>query len=312
MRLLLTLCFGLVSLIAPAQFNSENLALEQDARVVTKYTLDKLRVYPIRANETFRSELKDVGSYNNLEKAIKGKKVKITEVSESGTVNTLYAKNVSKDPIYIMAGEVVKGGKQDRIIGQDIVLAPGESKNLAAFCVEQGRWSQKSSGSRFTGYMNVSSNSIRKQAVINKNQSAVWEEVEEVVTAYGAKSDTGAYTELENSEEYNKEIEKYLKHFSGAWRNDPTIVGVVAVTEDRIIGCDIFATHELFVNAYDNLIHAYVTEAITDGDKVTITPTKVQKYLDQFLANEADQEKKLEGKGAVFKHKGKKLHVSKF
>lgn len=312
MKAIFTICIALISLSSFAQYNLDNLELEESAETVRQYTFNKLRIYPIKANNQFRSELKDVGTYKNLEKAIAQKKVKITEVSESGTVNTLYAKNVSKDPIYIMAGEVIKGGKQDRIIGQDIVLAPGESKNLAAFCVEQGRWSQKASGSNFNGYMNVSSNSVRKEAVVNKNQSGVWDKVAKVTAANAAVSDTGAYTELENSKEYNEELEKYLKRFSAAWNNDPEVVGVVAVTGDKVIGCDIFATHDLFVNAYDNLVHAYVTEALTDGSQVTISGADVQKYLDQFLANEADQEKNLDGKGAIFKYKGKKLHLSKF
>ena len=42
-----------------------------------------------------------------------------------------------------MAGEVVKGGKQDRVIAQDVVLAPGETIDLNAFCVEKNRWVTK-------------------------------------------------------------------------------------------------------------------------------------------------------------------------
>ncbi len=61
----------------------------------------------------------------------------------NGSVNTLFAKNNSQDTIFIMAGEVVKGGKQDRVIAQDVVIAPGESLNLSAFCVEQNRWTTK-------------------------------------------------------------------------------------------------------------------------------------------------------------------------
>lgn len=58
------------------------------------------------------------------------------------------------------------GGKQDRILGDDVIIKPFEEKTVSSFCVEHGRWSQKESGDKFTGYFNVSSNSIRKAAIV--------------------------------------------------------------------------------------------------------------------------------------------------
>jgi len=310
-----TLIFSMLILFSTysfSQFNSENLSIDDDTNSNQEYSFKKIRIYPIRANDSFKNTYKDLGKYTNLEKAIKDKKIELSEVSESGSVNTLYAKNTSKDIIYIMAGEVVKGGKQDRIVGEDIVLSPGEEKNIDAFCVESGRWQQKSSGSNFTGYMNVSSNSIRKAAIVDKDQSLVWEKVGQITGSNNANSRTSAYTELENSETYKKELNEYLKKFESVWNKDANVVGIIAVTGDTVIACDIFATHDLFVNSYNNLLHSYITEALTNGKEVSISNTEVQKYLDQFLNDESSQEENLKGKGAIFKNEGKKIHVSKF
>ena len=49
--------------------------------------------------------------------------------------------NNSKRPLLLLAGEIVTGGKQDRVIGKDrIVPAESDPVDLSVFCVEPGRW----------------------------------------------------------------------------------------------------------------------------------------------------------------------------
>jgi len=297
---------------ASAQYNNDNLKMTTNEQSVERYTFEKLRIYPIRANDAFREAHRSIGDYTNLKEAIEGKDIKVSEVSESGTVNTLMAENTSTDSIYIMAGEVVKGGKQDRVIAQDIIIAPGETVNLSAFCVERGRWSHKGSGGNFDGYFNVSSKAVRKAAVLDKNQGKVWEDVAKTTASNQATSGSGTYTELANSKEYQDELKDYIKKFESAWNADSKVIGVVAVTGNEVIGCDLFATHDLFVNAYNNLLHSYITEAITNGKEVAMNHNNVQKYLDDFLADESKQDEALEGKGMIYKHGKSKLHLSKF
>lgn len=307
-----TFLICLLSLKLSAQFNSLNLKIKNDPASIQESTLKKLRLYPIYANNHFKEEFKDIEKFTSLDKAIFNNKIKLTEINQSGSVNTLLAENISKEPIYLLAGEVVKGGKQDRVIGQDMIINPGEVKNIDAFCVEHGRWQEKESGINFDGYMSISSPSVRKAALLNKNQTEVWEKVAEVTKVNQADTETGTYTELENSEYYTKELNKYMTVFNSVWNSNSNVVGVIAVTADRIIGCDIFATHDLFTNSYNNLLTSYITEAITHGDTVTISNNKVQLYLDAFLADESKQEEVLEKDGAIFKNNGKKVHLSRF
>src|SRR5262245_7593168 len=65
----------------------------------------------------------DVATFDEASKA---GVVHVAEVSQSGTVNRLRVKNRGKRPVLILAGEVVQGGKQDRILGQDTVINGGE------------------------------------------------------------------------------------------------------------------------------------------------------------------------------------------
>jgi hypothetical protein len=76
----------------------------------------------------------------------------LARVGESGSVGHVYVINNSCQPLYIMCGEVIFGGKQDRIIAQDTVI-PGEKGkkyDVSVFCVESGRWRESEAGFSFT------------------------------------------------------------------------------------------------------------------------------------------------------------------
>jgi len=233
--------------------------------------------------------------------------------SVGGNVNTLFAQNKSSDTIFIMAGEVVKGGKQDRVIGQDVVLAPGEGVDLSAFCVEKSRWTTKNNNrGEFTGYYTVSSMDIRKSVTEDKNQAEVWRKVDEHTSKNGATSDTKAYTNLANSEEYQNTVKAYLNTFEDAFKDNSRVIGVIAVTGNEIMGCDLFATHDLFIDSYVGLIHSYMSHAITQGSEVTINNDAVYAYLDSFLKSEEGQNEEIEKNGTVFEWKKRKLHITKY
>src|SRR6202166_4526760 len=60
---------------------------------------------------------------------------------DSAEVNRLVLVNNSKRPLLLLAGEIVTGGKQDRVIGMDRIVPPeSDPVDLNVFCVEPGRW----------------------------------------------------------------------------------------------------------------------------------------------------------------------------
>ena len=80
-------------------------------------------------------------TYITLDEGLKARTVQVQELKDGGSVNTLYITNRDKKPLYVMAGEVVLGGQQDRAIGKDIIVASGKTRvPVAVFCVEHGRW----------------------------------------------------------------------------------------------------------------------------------------------------------------------------
>ena len=65
-------------------------------------------------------------------------------VIETGSVNQLEIENTGAQEVFVQAGDIVKGGKQDRVLTVSLLLAPNSGKvGIAAFCVEQGRWAAR-------------------------------------------------------------------------------------------------------------------------------------------------------------------------
>lgn len=324
-----------------AQYNADNLKIREAA----SFTYKNLRLYPVFANQVFLDEHKDISKYTPLQKAVTENKITVTETGSaantnvmndnashhsrahitinqssgggSGTVNTLFIENTSNDTIMIMAGEVVKGGKQDRVLAQDMVLLPHSGrKDISVFCVEHGRWqysaeSQKANNT-FYGYSKVSTMSVRKAAVVEKDQQKVWQNVADVTAKNSVTTNSGSYTALDTSKKYNDELKAYIDFFSSKIKSESNVIGMVACTGDKVIGCDMFATPDMFKQYFDNLMSSYSTEAISNGSTATAGYQTVQTYLDNILLDESKQESEVEKNGTILKSRGKKLHLATF
>ena len=289
----------------------------QDQPTIRSLTYKNLRLYPIRAKSAFKEQTKNFERYTSLKEALEKKKIKITEKeskNEYAEVNTLYAENTSQDTLFLMAGEVIQGGKQDRVIGEDVVIPPKTTKvKLPVYCVEHGRWTaNRSSGNQFNSYFSVSGLSVRKAVDVKKDQSEVWKKVEEVNTKNKVNTSTSAYTALNTATDYVKIEKEYLTALQPKLAAEKDIIGVIVASGDKVIGCEIFATQQLFQKAADNLLRSYIHEAVTNGKPVTISSNAVKTYMDDLLVDQRSQEKKINSKGKMFVSEGKKLHIATY
>ena len=77
----------------------------------------------------------------SLEEAMAKQAVK---VHETGNVNELQIENLSAAEVFVQAGDIVKGGQQDRVLSVSLILPPKSGRiPIASFCVEQGRWAAR-------------------------------------------------------------------------------------------------------------------------------------------------------------------------
>src|SRR6202140_451090 len=105
-----------------------------------------------------------------------GRPVAVPQYNSGASVSQLVLINRSKRPLLLLAGELVSGGKQDRIIGKDRIVPVGsEPLPLDVFCVEHGRWTGASS--QFIASKTIVHPSVREQAAVAQDQGEVWDAV---------------------------------------------------------------------------------------------------------------------------------------
>lgn len=285
-----------------------------------------LRLYPIRAKENLLQQKNEYGNFVSLEDALKTEKIIISEKSISGQdadeVNKLFVENNSADTVILLAGEVVKGGKQDRTLANDIVLPPRSGKtDLDVFCVEHGRWSEKDQNraankpmeeKKFKQTTAFVKPSVRKNATVSKEQSKVWQEVDLTNAKANNGNATSAYTNFDNNQQHLNKEKEYVNFFKTNMPVDDRIVGVIAVSGNKVIGCDIFATPRLFQDAWPKLLSSFINEAMYDGSVVNITSSAVKMYTDRLLNDEQQQERYLQQNGKLFKHKDRIMHMAAY
>jgi hypothetical protein len=294
-----------------AQYNTTNLKV--DAAAPDKpLVLDHLGIYPVIANEAFLRAFAQLERSTPMKRALGEGQLTLTEKSGGAEVNKLMATNAGKDTIYLMQGEVVSGGKQDRVLAQDMLLAPGQTIDVAAFCVEQGRWDAGGEKRAFATTTGVSAKEVRKAAAKDKDQQAVWRNVEVYLEENAVKAPTGTLNALQHDSTFNRSVARYRAHFADAFAGRTDVVGVVAVSGGQVIGCDLFATPALFQGAFEGLLTAYITEAITRGGPVKLGPAEASTFLQRLLADEDGLEQRLKDRGTVFRSKGRTLRVSYF
>ncbi len=318
---------------APGDTTTGELRLDE-----TPVTFQHLQLYAVRRNLT--TTIAHDANYKTLKEALDSK---VVVVSESGAtnqnssrnglnttpttdnvvmeenqigggerVNTLQVENLSNDTIFLMAGELVKGGKQDRVIAKDMLLPPKSGKrDLPVFCVEHGRWTYHADGvnNSFDGYSNVVSNTVRDAVVNGQDQGKVWSEVDNVTKANGAVTETSTYNGLEASGDFQKKSQPYLDFYKDKFKNNTDIVGIIAMSGDTLIGADVFYNPFMFDKQINGLLHSYVTDVVTKPVSTVASLQGAKKCFEGIKAEYTNAAKPTEGKMA---DKNRVLHYSKF
>jgi hypothetical protein len=138
-----------------------------------------LTLYPVLATRELPS-----GEYLSMQQALTDGSLKINE-NGGGNVPTLEVVNSGSIPVLLVVGDVVKGGRQDRVIAQDVIVKPtGEPQVVAVNCVESGRWATRGVGAGGGGasfaYGGRGEAELKEVLQHEANQAATWETVAEL------------------------------------------------------------------------------------------------------------------------------------
>jgi ARG/rhodanese/phosphatase superfamily protein len=277
-------------------------ATSNDYKILAPITHGDLTIFPVVSGKSH-----DTSDFITLDEGIRSGDVVVTEVGnlhssmhrrppyqsrpyQGAEVNRLVLVNNSKHPLILLAGEVVTGGKQDRVVGKDrIVPAESDPVDLSVFCVEHGRWTETST--KFDTHASVMLQpSVRMKAMADQDQQKVWDEVAnsrknmagamlhapsaglstvEVTSAQTQIENTSSYAKARENSVVQKQVESITEPMQKSYESvikqlrNQNAVGVVVAVKGRIIWADMFASSALLAKYWPKLLESYATEALT-------------------------------------------------
>jgi hypothetical protein len=223
-----------------------------------------------------------------------GRPVAVPQYNGGASVNQLVLINRSKRPLLLLAGELVSGGKQDRIIGKDRIVPVGsEPLPLDVFCVEHGRWTGASS--QFGASKTIVHPSVREQAAVAQNQNEVWDAVRSgtlskarpaggatgqpaappaplssvaIGDAIATAAPTQAYAKIYEGGRVGASVDSFVEELKRRFDRatlglkGERVVGVVVAYGGDVAWSDIFASGDLFEHYWSKLLRSYAVEAL--------------------------------------------------
>ncbi|MGA7918130.1 MAG: DUF6569 family protein [Candidatus Acidiferrales bacterium] len=232
-------------------------------------------------------------------------------ISSGAQVNQLALINRGKKPLLLLAGEVVSGGKQDRIIAKDRLVPIGAKPlPLDVFCVEHSRWT--SGDAKFSAAKTMVHPTVREKAAVQEDQSEVWAAVRGDATARVAErsmasnlevappaissrelsqvmasaAPTEGYRSIYQSnavgpsvENFAQEVQKRFERATSGLKGE-YVVGVIVAYGGEVAWSDIFASSQLFDAYWAKLLRSYAVEALTrPAAKEQVSLTDARDFL---------------------------------
>lgn len=233
-------------------------------------------------------------TFLTLQEALAQKKVKVYETKD---VNELAIRNLSNQDVYVQAGDIVRGGDQDRMISVDFIVPPkSERMPIAAFCVESGRWNKRGNeaSASFSSSENYAVSKDLKLAAKSENsQQAVWENVKVSQDKLGrnvggsvlvAASASSLELSVEDSK-VKRTTAAYINALTRIVQNKSDVIGYVFAINGQVNSADIYASRALFVKLWPKLLKASAVEAIAElQDNVQHKPVAGE-TIHAFLAD---------------------------
>lgn len=252
----------------PAPPGSREIQLS-NYRLSGPYHFEGLSIFLVHGPDEPRAR-----SYTPLHDAMERK---IVIVHETNHINELAIENVSPtEEVFVQAGDIVKGGNQDRVLSVDLIL-PARSGRLpiSAFCVERSRWHQRGEeiADHFTLTEMAAGFSVQRVIKEVGTQIGVWDEVnasQEKMSAGVARDarSTISPTSLPLAMESDAVLEAtapYVNNLSPIVARFNDVIGFAFAVNDNLKGADVYASNVMFKRLWPRLLRTAAIEAISDG-----------------------------------------------
>jgi hypothetical protein len=222
--------------------------------------------------------------YLTLDEALVAGQLEVTEVGEAGAVPTLKVRSKGDRLTFLMAGEQLAGGKQNRVLNASLLVPAGVELPIPVSCVERGRWSYRSASFGSSGSSSHSklrkmmhghaTKSYRAWGSPQSEQGEVWREVDRVMGECASSSPTSQL------EQCYADTASVLTSTIDQLTAPEGASGVVFAYGGKIVGFDLFDRPETLRKLWSKLVRAYALDAWTERDQTQpVTAEAVRSWL---------------------------------
>jgi hypothetical protein len=275
--------------------NTVGQSMRQDApdtsssyRLSGPYTHGNLTVFLVHGKDLTNK------TFLTLQEALAQKKVRVYETKD---VNELAIRNLSNQDIYVQAGDIVRGGDQDRMISIDFIVPPRSGRMpIAAFCVEAGRWNKRGNeeNASFSSSENmIATKDLKLAAKRERSQDAVWKNVKVAQEKLAVNVDeaapviksTSSFELTVENTKVKETTDAYIKALSGILQNKSDVIGYVFAINGQVNSADVYASRALFAKLWPKLLKASAVEAIAELNKDVEAKPVASEVVHTFLSD---------------------------
>lgn len=216
--------------------------------------------------------------YDTLKEALDAGTVRVTEVSEGGSVPRLVLENRGERPVLLIDGEELVGAKQNRVLNLTILAAAGRSTEIPVSCVEQGRWGYRSRHFEDHGRVLFSKARAAKSAHVSEcrmhtgrsdsDQGEVWRHISSKMQAMRVESPSNAMADI-----YAGNARR-LEEFVAAVPSLDGQVGAVFAINGRLENVEFFAFADTLQRLLPKLLRGCAIDAIEEYREASPAPAR--------------------------------------
>ena len=219
--------------------------------------------------------------------------VRVTEISEGGSVPNLKLFNESEFSVLILDGEELEGAKQNRVLNTSLLVLGKSELIVPVSCTEQGRWSH------ISPEFGDSKKVLFKKARVNKmervseslkvgggyqsNQGEIWEDIS------GVQADLNAYSPTDAMKDVYEEKQSSIEEYLAAFPIQEGQVGFLAGLGGSLAGMEYVSRPECYTEVHKQLVESYALDCLAErypeGD---LSLAESQRFLEQVWSAKAE------------------------
>jgi hypothetical protein len=262
---------------------------------------------------------------------------------EGAEVNRLMVLNRSAKPLYLMPGEIIYGGQQDRTIGEEAIIPPSKKPvPIQVFCVEHGRWAPREDAEtsqaldrlaassdrpldaaarrklaedakqgKFVAHAGSLSKGGRVAVQEGKGQQEVWDKVGEANASARVVSGSGAFTANYTSPKVLKQLHAYIEVLQSPVAGRKQVVGAIVAINGKVESVDVFQATPLFQKLWPKLLKSDALDAFAVNREPAAerpcTLSEAREFLRTAMQATVQEKSKTEGGLVVTKRESEKV-----